>query len=248
MGKKIDLFVLHVALAAMLYFYFRSAFESRAAALALALLSCYLLVKLLRGLLRALSKSPWMRKRGLRRSASGAVMRLACLPREEAAEKLENLLKQCYEELPDLALVQTHPSLRLAEERVFEIWKAHRGKARLVICATCKADPACRMMAASLKAPRVALVDAASLEQLICEHPDGLIPAREKSVRARLHLRRAAALLVNRKNAPRNLLLALSMLLIYLFSGNALYLFSALALIFLAFASLRHAPRPAKLF
>ncbi len=248
MGKKIDLFVLHVALAAAFYLYFRGAFESRAAALALALLCCFVLIRACKRLYSILARSGWLRRRGLRRGASGAVMRLACLPEEEAEVNLKALLAKCYGNLPAVAVVQQHPSLRLTEERVFEIWKAHRGKPQLAICATCKADAACRMLASSLKAPRVALVDAAALEQMICEHPDGLVVPSEKSARARLHLRRAARLLINRKNAPRNLLVAASMLALYLFSGNALYLFSALALIFLALASLRHAPRPAKLF
>ena len=67
-------------------------------------------------------------------------------------------------------------------------------------------------------------------------------------MRAKLQLRRAAHLLVNRKNAPRNLMLSASMLLLYLFSGSAVYLFCALALLMLALVSLRHAPRPSKLF
>lgn len=248
MGKKIDLFVLQVALAAAFYLYFRGAFRSRILALALALLCCFVLLRLGRKLFALARNCRWMRRRVLRRSASGAVMRLACLPEDEALSTVRTLMERCYGALPELALVQQHPSLRLSEERVFEIWRAHRGEMQLAICATCMADDPCRALASSLRSPRIALVDASALEQLICEHPEGLIEPREKAVRARLHIRRAAQLLVNRKNAPRNLLLAASMLLLYLFSGSAVYLICAIGLLLLALISLRHAPRPSKLF
>ena len=248
MGKKIDLFVLQVALAAAFYLYFRGAFQSRILALALALLCCFVLLHLGKKLYSLLKGCSWMRRRTVRRGAHGGVMRLACMPEEEALSALRALLEKCYGALPTLALVQQHPSLRLSEERVFEIWRAHRGSTQLAICSTCRCDDPCRALAASLRAPRIALVDASALEQLICEHPEGLVAPREKAVRARLHIRRAAQLLVNRKNAPRNLLLAASMLLLYLFSGSAVYLFCALALLLLALISLRHAPRPSRLF
>lgn len=248
MGKKIDLFVLQVAVAAAFYLYFQGAFRSRIVALVLALLCCFVLLRLGRKLLALLKNAPWMRRRSIRRDAHGAVMRLACLPSGEAEAALRSLLEKCYGALPALALVQQHPSLRLSEDRVFEIWHAHQGEAQLAICATCRADEPCRALASSLRAPRVALVDAAALEQLICEHPEGLLVPQEKAVRARLRLRRIAQLLINRKNAPRNLMLAASMLLLYLLSGNAVYLFSSLALVLLALISLRRAPRPAKLF
>ena len=248
MGKKIDLFVLQLALAAAFYLYFRGAFKSRILALALALLCCFVLLRLGRRLLAHFKNCRWMRRRAVRRGANGAVMRLACMPEDEAMSTLRALLEKCYGALPELALVQQHPSLRLSEDRVFELWRAHRGEAQLAICATCRADDPCRALASSLRSPRVALVDASALEQLICEHPEGLVAPREKAVRAKLQLRRAVQLLVNRKNAPRNLLLAASMLGLYLFSGNIVYLICAIALILLALISLRHAPRPSKLF
>ena len=248
MGKKIDLFVLQVAVAAAFYLYFRGAFRSRILALLLALLGCFVLLHLGRKLLALAKNCRWMRRRAVKRGANGAVMRLACLPEEEALSTVRTLLEKCYGALPTLALVQQHPSLRLSEERVFELWRAHRGEAQLAICATCRCDDPCRALAASLRAPRIALVDASALEQLICEHPEGLVAPREKAVRAKLHLRRAAQLLLNRKNAPRNLLLAASMLLLYLFSGSIVYLICSIALVLLALISLRHAPRPSKLF
>ena len=248
MGKKIDLFVLQVALAAAFYLYFRGAFRSRILALGLALLCCFVLLRLGSRLLALMKNCRWMRRRTLRRGANGAVMRLACLPEEESMSALTALLNKCYDAVPDIALVQQHPSLRLSEERVFELWRARRGKEHLAICATCRADDSCRALAASLRLPCVALVDASALEQLICEHPEGLLAPRDKAVRTKLRFHRAAQLLVNRRNAPRNLILAASMLVLYLFSGSAIYLFSALALLLLALISLRHAPRPSKLF
>ena len=48
MGKKIDGFVLTLALAGAYYFFFRGAFESRALSLALSLLCCGMTRRLLR--------------------------------------------------------------------------------------------------------------------------------------------------------------------------------------------------------
>ena len=248
MGKKIDRFVLTLAAAGAFYFYYRNAFHSRMLAIALALLSCAVAVKLLSRLLALAGRAPWMQRRRIRKSAGSAVMRLACMPRAEALEQLEALLRESYGGAFAVELIQAHPSTNLSQDRLFETWRAHRDDERLAVCATCACDSACRMLASSLREPKLALIDAGMLAQLISEHPERVPVQDEAQRRPRLRLRRAAALLINRKNAPRCLLFSGAMLLMYLISANAGYLVSSMALLFLALASLRRANRPARLF
>ena len=248
MGKKIDGFVLSAMAAAGLYFYYYHAFSRQIPALLLALISLFILRKTLRLLLGLLSRLGFLKKRRLRRRAGGALMKLAAMPEDIAAEKLRALLKKSYSGEYGLCLVQLHPSSQLSGERIFESWKAHRNLERLVICATCPAEDGARLLAASLKEPKVAVVDSAVLSQLICEHPDGFFSKEEPAVRTKLRLRRAFMLLFNRKNAPRSLLLAASMVLLYFLTAKHAYLIVGLSLMCTALVSLRRPLRPAKLF
>ena len=253
MGKKIDTFVLTLAAASGFYLYFRGAFRSRIAALALALLCCFVLVKLIRRIAAILRKGRFMQKHRVRRCAGSAVMELACRDAREVREKLSDLLRVSFAgECPDaliVELIQLHPSCNRPQDRLFDAWRAHRGEERIAVCATCAADADCRILAASLRAPRVALIDSGNLTQLIAEHPEGFDCAdAAPSRRLRFRLSRVSSLLLNRKNAPRGLLFTLAMVLMYVFSANIAYLIAAMLLLFLVLASLHRAPRPAKLF
>lgn len=248
MGKKIDGFVLRAAAAAALYFYYRRAFPSRTAALILALASIFILRKGLRLLLGLLGRFGWLKRRRLRRRAGGALMDLASMPESDASEKLRALLGKSYSGEYDFHLVQLHPAARLTGERIFEIWKAYQGRERLAICATCPAEDGARMVAAGLQAPKVAIVDAAALSQLIAEHPEGFFAREDPTARTKLRLRRASQLLFNRKNAPRSLLVSASMLLMYFLTAKLAYLVVGLALMCIALISLHRPLRPAKLF
>lgn len=248
MGKKIDEFVLSAAIAAAFYFFFQRSFQNRAVAVALALLGFIVLRRALRMLAGFMGRFGWLRRRRLRKNAGGAVLQLAYLPEEEALKKARDLLGKCYEGEYETALVQNHPSSELSRQQVFEIWKASRGRERLVICATCGADAQCRSMAATLSGPKVAIVDANALGQMIAEHPAGFTFQDHKPRRARLRLQHVRNLLLNRRNAPRCLLFAGSMLLMHVFSGNIAYLIAAMALVFVALSSLRRTVRPVKLF
>lgn len=247
MGKKIDGFVLTLALAGALYFFFRGAFESRVLALALALLTCAVICKFLRRLWGLLSRGKWLQRRRIRKSAASVAMHLACLPREEALAKLETLLKNSYEGDYAVELIQAPPSGALTQRELFEVWKAHSGAERLAVCATCGCDPACRLMAAGLKRPRLALIDAQLLSQLTAANP-GVLELPRETQRVPCRLRRSLALLFNRKNAPRCFLFSAAMLAMYVFSANLYYLIASMALLFLALASLHRAPQPEKLF
>lgn len=247
MGKKIDGFVLRSAAAIGFYLYYRRAFENGRIAIILALLSCVILSKTLGRFGRFVKDSRWMQKRKHRRGASGAMMYLACMPADEAHARIAELLERAYGNDSPIELLQLHPSTPLSAEMVFECWRSHRGKDRLVICTTGRCDSACKMASSALKDPRIAILDADALGQLAVEQPDGLFPRTEKQ-RKRIDCRRIPALLFRRKNAPRCLLFACSMLLMHIFSGSIYYLISALALFLIAMISLRRAPRPAKLF
>lgn len=247
MGKKIDRFVCTLVIAAALYFYFRAALGNRLLALALALFACAVLCRLLRRLWTRLSKGKWIQMRRIRKSAGSISMYLACLPREEALAKLEMLLKKSYAGEYAVELVQAPPSGSLSQRELFEVWKTHRDAERLAVCATCECDSSCRMLAATLRQPRIALIDAQLLAQLAAAHP-GVLELPGEAQRPHRQLGRSLHLLINRKNAPRCFLFSVSMLILYALSANPYYLISSMAFLFLALASLHRAPRPAKLF
>lgn len=248
MGKKIDGFVLTAAVGVLLYLYFRSGTGSDAIAVILALMSCALLRKLVRRIGKLLAGKPFLQKRRVRREASGAILRLACLDEEDALRDVRQLLSKHYGGDFAVELVQAHPSEHLRPGTVFELWKKNRGCARLAVCTTCAAEPDCKAVAASLKAPQVAVVDSAVLTRLIAEHPEGLVFAGESCPPARLKLRKIGILLFNRRNAPKNLLLSLFLALLYFLTGNPADLLGCAFLTLISLISLRRAPAPEKLF
>lgn len=249
MGKKIDRMVLEVAVAAAFYFYFQRAFGNRVVNVGLALLCLTLLRRILRALRAALEKTVLFRRRNLRRNARSAVMRLACMDAEAAQSAVEQLVFLSYGESACVVPVQRHPSSTLSADSLFDLWRQNRGQQRLVVCASCKADPDCRALAGQLKAPRVAVIDAPLLTQLISEHPDVLRPQADESAPPRpRRASRILHLLLRRQNAPRCLIVAASMFLIYLLCGSAIHLALSLTLLLAALISLRTPPRPAHLF
>lgn len=247
MGKKIDRFVLSTLAAAGFYFFYQRAFENRFLSALLAFLSFIVLHKTLRILSCACGRMGWLKCRKLRRNARGAMLSLAALPHEEALKKLGTLVHTCYGP-QEIVLFQSHPSLSLPPQQVFQAWKNHRGKERLVVCATCAADAACRSLAGSLKQPRIAIIDADQLSQMIAEHPDGFSFEKNPSVKLRFRLSHIAGLVFNRRNAPRCMLVSLAMLGLYLLSGRITYLSAAAMLMLAALAAFRHVQRPARLF
>ncbi len=250
MGKKIDRFVLTVVVGAGFYLYFQNAFHMRPLSLFLALLSCLVLSKIMHSIGALAKKSRYFQRRRLRKCAAGTMMHLACLPYQDGLKRVENLVHLDYDGEYTVELIQAHPSCALSQQRLFEIWKSHQGEERLVICATCAADPASRLLSASFRAPQVALVDSPLLSQLLSDHPENLFPEKEVTLKPgyKYRFKRTFSRLLNRKNAPRCLLFSVSIFALYLLSGRIYYLIFSLLLLFLALASLRHIGRPAKLF
>lgn len=247
MGKKIDGFVATLLPGIAAWFYFSRRFESRLIPFAAAVLTCILTGKLMRKIFAVVRRIPFVHRRKLRRNAGAAMLRIACLPRDRAHEDICTLIRKCYPDSEfNLELIQQHPSLKLSEGTVFQAWKKHSGEDRLVICASCRTDPVVRAFAASLPSPKVTLIDSDMLSQMIAEYPEGMLP--ENTPKAPMRLRHAANLLINRRNAPRNLLFSASMLLMYALTANVLYLISAIFLLAATFLSLRRKLRPQKLF
>jgi len=247
MGKKIDGFVVTLLPGIALWLYLTSRMQNRIVPIIAAVFASILFGKMLRKISIFLLNTLPVRRKIMRRNACGAILRLAALPEEQALSDLRELMKKCYPgEDYALEIVQQHPSLKLSEGAVFQAWKKHAGEARLALCASCRTEPTVRAFAAGFSGPKITIVDSDMLSQMIAEHPEGLIP--EKTFRTRMHLRHIANLLVNRRNAPRNLLFSASMLLMFLLTRNYFYLGSALFLLALCFLSLRKKLRPQKLF
>ena len=248
MGKKIDLFVLSMGISTGFYLFFRGAFQSRMLCILLSLLGCAVAMRLLRAFSGLLSKSALIKKRRLRKQAGSAMMALACMDEAEAREKLCKLIQRVYGCDYPLELLQCHPAATLKENDVFDLWKRRKGENRIVLCTTARAEASCRSMAASLRQPQIALIDSEMLSQLVAESPEGMFPAEEKRLCRQNRLLRMRDQLFQRKNAPRCLLMFASMLMIYVFSANLVYLACALFLLFAAAVSLRRKGKPAKLF
>lgn len=250
MGKKIDRFVLSLATALGLYYLLQQRIRNPALAIPIAICMLALFRKLIRKLQGAICRSAYFQRRHIRRQAAGAIMHFACADPEFTRARLHAMLDKLYHEgEAALEIIQYPPSATLDQQRLFDAWKSHRGEKKLVICATCKCDPAARALAGGMKAPKIALMDADAIRSMIAECPEELRaepPAPRRQIL--LRLKKAAALLLQRKNAPRCALLAACMLGIYFLNGRISYLIASMLLFFCAIASLRRASKPAKLF
>ena len=112
---------------------------------------------------------------------------------------------------------------------VLNAWKANRDAGRLVVAATCPAEPRALTCARELRAPVVAVVDSRALLHLIRRGATVLdslpcVPLRQR-------LRRLTARIASSRATARSPLLALWLMALYLRRGNPLCLFSALALL-----------------
>lgn len=248
MGKKIDRFVLTSFMAAGLYFYFGAAFQNHKLAFVLALLSCAVIHKIFSRIQQWFENTAWKQKRNLLRSSSGVLMHFASMNEDEAHETISRLLQAAYGWDAPISLELLHPSMQLSNGNIFKAWRANRSLEKLVICTTGKCPAEAKLFASTFKSPKVALVDSAVLSQLIAEHPEQCFFADTENKSYRPQLKRIAHLVFNRRNVPRGLIFATSMLVMYVFSANIYYLAASLFLLFVTLVSLRRRNRPAKLF
>lgn len=248
MGKKIDIFILSAVSACALYFYFYRNIRNHVLSIALALLCWLLLRRILRKCTHAVSNSSWLKRRSMRRRASSNLMKLACAPKEDAHQQISQLIHSAYDIDCSIETIQLPPTASLSQERLFSTWRDHVGEERLLICTTGGTGDECKILADGLKKPRVALLGAAQLAQLIAEHPSCVYLTDDEKRRRQFNMRPALHMLINRRNAPRCALCSLSMLGMYLMTGAPLYCASALILLLIVLLSLRTAPRPNRLF
>lgn len=248
MGKKIDRFVLTTIFAAGLYLYFERAFQNHVLAVALALLSCITLIRLLASIGHWFENTAWKQKRILRKKSSGALMLLACMEEADAAQHIRSLLLSGYDWNAPFELELLHPAIQLSQASIFNAWRAHRNSEKLLICTTGKCTHEAKLFASSLKEPKIALIGGDTLALLIAEHPEECLFVESGRKKCRLRIAHIIHTIFNRRNVPRGLVFTLSMLIMFVFSGNICYLLASLFLLFAILVSLRKVNKPAKLF
>lgn len=170
------------------------------------------------------------RRRMTMAQARQEVLRVASLPDAEAQEALSSLVRTRWpKEEFALAPVLKHPEATMSSGDVLNAWKANRDAARLVVAATCPAEPRALAYARELERPAVAVVDSRGLMRMLRR----CLPAPEPAPRASLRqrLRRLAARMASGRVTLRHPLLALALLYAYLRHGGAPYLFAALAIL-----------------
>lgn len=222
MAAYIDRIVFSSLAAAGLYLFFLNAWGSIPLAMALAF-ACAALGR------RLIAARPRRKHASLNR-VRGELLRLAGLPDAHAQAELTALVKSRWPgEHFVLAPVLKHPEATLTSGDLLNAWKANREAARLVVAATCLAEPRARVYARQLRSPTVAVVDSRVLSQLLRKTLPPESPTPRTPVRQRL--RHLAARAATVRVSPKNALLAAAMLMLYLRGAGPLYLFGALALL-----------------
>ena len=229
LGSRIDRTVLPLIAAVALHPFFLNAWRSIPLACA-ADLTCVALIR------RLLNRPRKGIGTGLARAE---LLRIAALPDDEAETVLRELIEARFPcESFATAVALKHPEASLSSGDVLAAWKANRGKARLVIAATCPCEPRAACYARQLTEPVVAVVDSRMLLRLLKKSsPRAEAPCR---IPPRKRLAGWFASVSTRPIRPRNLLLASVMLAVYHFRGNPVYLFAALPLLLQLAAALRH--------
>ncbi len=222
MGKMIDTVAFGALAATGLYLFFLNAWGSIPLAAGLA----FLCTALARGLILARP----IKKKASAAQLRGELLRLAGLSDAEAQAELAAWVRTRWPgEAFALAPVLKHPEATLSSGDILNAWKANREAARLVVCATCPAEPRALAYARELSSPPVAVVDSRGLSRLMRrtlprQAPDPAVPLKTR-------LRRVAARIAASRVTPRNLLMAAALLALYLRGASPLCLAGALAIL-----------------
>jgi len=223
MGKYIDRAALMILGTAGLYLFFLNAWHSIPLACAAAFACGALLMRLAGG-------RP-ARSRLSTRRAGAELLRIAALPDAEAARELEALIRGRYPaEDYAVAPLLKHPESTLSCADVLNLWKAHRGMARVAVAATCDCDPRAALYARELRQPALAIVDRRQLTRLIRARGEAF--PQSGGVSPGKWLRRVLAAAAVRRPGLRDALAAAMLLLMYFASGRVPCLVFALALLF----------------
>ncbi len=161
--------------------------------------------------------------------ARAELLRIAGLNDEDSGEALKALLQRRWpRESFRLAPVLKHPEATISSGDVLNAWKANRDAERLVIAATCPCEPRAMVYARELRSPAVVIMDSRSLTRMLRALPADQLPRPPRRTPGAA-LRRILAHVESSRFSPRSIPLALSMLGIYILTGNGWYLFPALA-------------------
>ena len=241
MGKRIDRAVLWALCAAGFYVFYLNAWGKIALAGVAAFVSCALLRRLL-SRVRLPYRMPAAQARA-------ALWRVAALSDAEAEERLKALARWRWPgEDFCLTPVLKHPEATLSSGDVLNAWKANREAGRLVIAATCPAEPRALYCASRLNTPAVAVLDSRALTRLLRAPGAPKVAEDEPPEPLRRRLRDALARARAIPPKPRNAALAAALLLLYLLRGNPLTLIGALALLWQLAAALIERRPPGRLF
>ena len=220
MGRRVDHIVIGALATAGLYLFFLNAWGSVPLAVALAFVGAAA-----GG--RALRRRPGRASLGRVRAE---LLRLAGLEDDRAQAELTALVRWRWPgEDFALAPVLKHPEATLTAGDLLNAWKANREAARLVVAATCPAEPRALAFARQLSGPAVAVVDSRALARILRRTlpPDG-VPHRKWRSLSRLA---TTFLPAGRRVSPKNAMLAAALLFLYLRGASPLYLFASLALL-----------------
>lgn len=221
MSCFIDRAALGLFCAVAYYLFFLNALDS----IPLACAAAFACTALSRMLLRRLP----ITHRATAAQARAELLRIAALNDEDAGEALKALLQRRWPlESFRLAPILKHPEATVSSGDVLNAWKSNRDAERLVIAATCPCEPRATVYARELRSPVIAVMDSRGLIGLLRSLPADELPRPPRRTPGAA-LRRLWACLESARFSPRSILLALSMLCIYILTGNGWYLFPALA-------------------
>lgn len=222
-GKYIDRILFTAAGATVSYLFFLNAWGNIPLACALAFIFCITLRKLI--LHRPI------RFKCSSAQAEAELMRIASMDDSKAGEALERLIRNRYpSENFVLSPIVRHPSSGISMGDVFTQWKKHSGCERLLIAATCAADPRTIMYARELSSPRIAIIDRKQIIRII--RTKG-VPETTAATPFFIRLKRIPANLTLRHAGIKNALFGCALTLIYFLNGQPLYLVMGLFSLFL---------------
>lgn len=224
MGKTIDRIVLFIISAVGFYFFFLNTWNSIPLACSLSFICCALINHLI-------YRRP-SRFHCSRQQAAAEILRIAYLSEEAAALHMEKLLRFKY---PDEAFkvvpILKHPSGSISAGDIFSVLKKHRGNFNIAVCCTCAAAPRAFTYAKEFYSPKIAIIDQRGLARIIRE--SGFYKDEPKKHRPAEIARSIFRCISYRRFTVRDGLFALTLLSLYLFLGNLLYLFLSLGILFL---------------
>ncbi len=223
MGKRVDRAALWGLAALGYYLFFLHAWGGILPACASAFAAC--------ALTRFLLRRARLPRRAPASRARAGLLEIAAMADDEAQRRLEALVRARWPgEAFRLAPVLKHPEASLSSGDVLSAWKANRDTGRLVIAATCPAEPRAALYASRLEGPRVTVLDSRALIRLLrASAADDVPDPPAAPLRRRLRAFLAAA--CARRFSLKNAAVAAALLALYWVRGNPLGLLGATVLL-----------------